>query len=211
MGKDFEKCKAWYESTRDALMQEYAIMDVHTFNTSRCMPIPNIRCILWKEAYALFDVSTIDLGAICCKNHATIIQGMKRVFWLLQSKDKVVCGIYDKIKQIDKLNTMDKKECIYVSLPFSLDENANKERSQRAIAKFKAQGHNKVLTSFELLDSCIFENKMEEQKWIGKRIENILIADAAVFASGWYEDKMCLLEKDACQRFGIETFTDGKI
>lgn len=103
MGKDFEKCKAWYKSTRDALMQEYAIMDVHTFNNSRRLPIPNIRCILWKEAYALFDVSTIDLGAICCKNHATIIQGMRRATGLLQSKDKLVCEIYDKIKLIDKL------------------------------------------------------------------------------------------------------------
>ena len=184
-------------------------MDVHTFNTSRRLPIPNIRCILWKEAYALFDVSTIDLGAICCKNHATIIQGMRRATGLLQSKDKLVCEIYDKIKLIDKLYTMDKKKRIYVSLPFSLDEDANKERSKHAIAKFQAQGFEKVMTSLDFLDMCYSEYR--QQEWIGRRIENILLADVAVFAGGWYEDKICLLEKDACQRFGIETFTDGKI
>lgn len=106
-------------------------------------------------------------------------------------------------------NTMDKKECIYVSLPFSLDEDANKERSKRAIAKFQAQGFEKVMTSLDFLDMCYSEYR--QQEWIGRRIENILLADMAVFASGWYEDKMCLLEKDACQRFSIETFTDGKI
>lgn len=195
---------------KDVLMQEYGL-DMWSFNNSRHVPIPNIRQLLWKEADRMYDVSMMGVGRIAHKEHSTIISGIRRINGLLQSKDRVVCDIYDKIRLIDKLHNMDKEKKIYVSLPFSLDEDANKERSKRAIAKFKAQGHNKVLTSLELLDSCIFENKMEEQKWIGKRIENILLADVAVFASGWYEDKICLLEKDACQRFGIETFTDGKI
>ena len=191
-----------------SLLEEYGLT-IDDYAYSHKANICAIRQALWKWICETFDVSTCFLGGLFDRNHATIIAGIKRASWLLEAHDNKMEEIRDKISLIYKLHYMDKKKRIYVSIPSSPNEEESKERARRAIAKFKAQGYENVLASTDVLDLCYSENR--ELEWMGRRIENILMADVAVFASGWFEDKRCLLEKDACQRFGIETFTDGKI
>ena len=190
------------------LLEDYGV-SIEDYAYSHKALTCTIRSCLWLWIYEKFDVSTCFLGGLFARNHATIIVGMRRARWLLDAHDKTTTEVMDKILLIDKLLHMDKNKMIYISLPSSEDEEANKKRAERATAKFKAQGFEHVVTSYDMLYPCISENKREE--WIGRRISQLLLASVAVFANGWYEDKICLLEKDACQRFGIETFTDGKI
>jgi hypothetical protein len=190
------------------LLEEYGVT-IDDYAYSHKANVCAIRQALWKWIYETFDVSTCFLGGLFARNHATIIAGINRARWLLEAHDNKMEEIRDKISLIYKLHYMDKKKRIYVSIPSSQNEEESKERARRAIAKFKAQGYENVLTSTDVLGLCYSENR--ELEWMGRRIENILMTDVAVFASGWFEDKRCLLEKDACQRFGIETFTDGKI
>ena len=191
-----------------SLLEEYEVT-IDDYAYSHKANVCAIRQALWKWIYETFDVSTCFLGGLFARHHSTIMAGIRRAHWLLDAHDTQMEEIMDKILLIDKLHDMNKDKRIYVSIPSSENEEESKERAKRAIAKFKAQGYVKVLTSMDTLDLCYSENR--EKEWIGRRIENILMADVAVFANGWYEDKKCLLEKDACQRFEVETFTDGKL
>ena len=191
-----------------AIREEYNVSP-EDFGYSHKALICTIRNSLWLWMYDNFEVSTSLLGGLFARNHATIMAGMRRARWLLEAHDKTAEEVTDKILLIYKLLHMEKNKMIYISLPSSEDDEANKERARRAAAKYKAQGFEKVVTSYDMLYPCISENKREV--WIGRRIGGMLLAGTAVFANSWYEDKICLLEKDACQRFDIETFTDGKI
>lgn len=190
------------------LLKEYDIATEEYAYSHKAL-ICTIRNNMWLWLYETFDVSTSFLGGMFARNHATIIAGIKRARWLLDAHDKDAEDIRDKILLIDKMLQMDKEKRIYISLPSSDNEEADKERAKIAIAKYKAQGFERVVTCRDMLDLCYSEKRQEE--WVGRRIENLLSADMVIFANQWFEDKKCLLERDACQRFEKEVFTDGKI
>ena len=198
--RDFHDNADLVQEVIHTFLDEYDI-SIEDYAYSHKSLMCSIRQALWLWVYENFDVSFPFIGGLFARHHATIMAGIRRAHWLLDAHDRQMEEIMDKILLIDKLHDMNKDKRIYVSIPMTDNEEEGRERARRAVMKFKAQGFEKILTSMDVLEMCYSENR--EKEWIGRRIENILLSDMAVFASGWFDDKKCLLEKDACQRFGV--------
>lgn len=207
MNKEAYECARQYaDNIIDKLIDEYNLEKSIFYHTRR-EPYPTIREVLWYILYHKFDVSFCGIGLIFKRTHPTILLGIRRAESYLQISDVATIDIYDKILLIEKIGTMAKDERVYISMPCSASKESHddeKKRADVARMKFKAQGFTNIIVSKDL-------QREKSNEWIGARISELLKSDIVVFASGWYDDTSCQLEKDACTRFNIEHFTDGKI
>lgn len=202
----YEQARQYADNIIDKLIDEYNLEKAIFYQTRR-EPYPTIKEVLCYIIHQRFNVSYGNIGKIFKRTHSTIIQGIRRAVSYLQICDATTKDIYDKILLIEKIGTMTKDERVYISMPCSASKEnheADKKRADVARMKFKAQGFTNIIVSKDL-------QREKSNEWIGARISELLKSDIVVFASGWYDDTSCQLEKDACTRFNIEHFTDGKI
>lgn len=201
--EELERARQYVSTMTRKLIEEYNLEETKFYQT-RQEPYPTIRELLWYRMYRIFDISTSCIGRMFKRNHATIIQGRRRAEWYLQVKDGVVAEIFEKILMFEKLDTMDKTDKVYISLPYIGTSEEMKAKAENAKNKFKAQGFTAIVVSTDL-------RREKNNEWLGARISYLLEADIIVFGNGWYDDVNCQLEKDACERFKKTHFTDGKI
>lgn len=204
--EEYERACQFADGIIDKLIDEYNL-DKAIFYQTRREPYPTIKEVLCYVIHQRFNVSYGNIGKIFKRTHSTIIQGIRRAESYLQICDATTKDIYDKILLIEKIGTMAKDERVYISMPCSASKESHDDETKRADVarmKFKAQGFTNIIVSKDL-------QREKSNEWIGARISELLKSDIVVFASGWYDDTSCQLEKDACTRFNIEHFTDGKI
>lgn len=95
---------------------------------------------------------------------------------------------------------------IFISQPMKdkTKEQIEKEREQAFSELHKSFGDD-----FEIIDSVFdFENVENVNKglyYLSKSLELLSTADYAVFLSGWNKARGCLIEKECCDKYGIET------
>ena len=95
---------------------------------------------------------------------------------------------------------------IFISQPMKdkTTEQIEKEREQ-AFSKL----HKLFGDDFEIIDSVFdFENVENVNKglyYLSKSLELLSTADCAVFLNSWDKARGCLIEKECCDKYGIET------
>lgn len=95
---------------------------------------------------------------------------------------------------------------IFISQPM-------KDKTKGQIEKEREQAfstlHNKFGDNFEIIDSVLdlrdVENVNKPLYYLSKSLELLSTADYAVFLSGWDKARGCLIEKECCDKYGIET------
>lgn len=95
---------------------------------------------------------------------------------------------------------------IFISQPMKdkTTEQIKKEREQAFSELYKLFGDD-----FEIIDSVFdFENVENVNKglyYLSKSLELLSTADCAVFLNSWDKARGCLIEKECCDKYGIET------
>lgn len=98
---------------------------------------------------------------------------------------------------------------IFISQPMKdkTKEQIEKERKQAFSTLYNKFGNN-----FEIIDSILdifdsenVENVNKPLYYLSKSLELLSTADYAVFLSGWDKARGCLIEKECCDKYGIET------
>ena len=95
---------------------------------------------------------------------------------------------------------------VFISQPMKdkTDEEIKAVRS--AVSKHIATLYN---DEAEIIDS-FFEGAPHDAKplwFLGKSFELLSTADIAVFVDNWYEYRGCVMENEACMKYGIEFIT----
>ena len=91
---------------------------------------------------------------------------------------------------------------VFISQPMRGLSNEDIKKERKAIEALIAKEHGNV----EFIDSY-FENAPADARplwYLGKVFELLSTADMAFFAYGWEEARGCVMEHEACEKYGIE-------
>ena len=95
---------------------------------------------------------------------------------------------------------------IFISQPMKdkTTEQIEKEREQAFPELHKLFGDD-----FKIIDSVFHLENVENVNnglyYLSKSLKLLSTADCAVFLSGWDKARGCLIEKECCDKYGIET------
>lgn len=102
---------------------------------------------------------------------------------------------------------------MYKSRPKIFFSQPMKDKTKEEISKEREQAISELYglfrDNFDVVDSVFdfedVENVNKDLYYLSKSLELLSTADYAVFLNGWHKSRGCLIEKECCDKYGIET------